>query len=238
MTMVYGSTLFGIQEQLNSVLVSMRDKGVDLPEGFGYNLSPDCKRMAKIVNESIGEVVVKGREAMDWIQEALEPLVKEHADMEWITPTGFRVRQSYRRPNLKRVETTFDRVSYRISYADGVDEKKLNTRQQRQGISPNFVHSMDASALMLTTMKCKQEGINDLHMIHDSYGTHAGKTEELFRYIREEFVNMYEDNDVLQQFKDEVVKRLPEDKQQDVKDVPTKGDLDLKQVLTSPFFFA
>ena len=75
----------------------MRDKGKELPEGFGYNLTPDCKRMSVVVNDSIGEVVVKSREAMDWIQESLEPLVKANTPMEWHVPTGFRIKQEYRK---------------------------------------------------------------------------------------------------------------------------------------------
>tara|TARA_A200000113_G_scaffold226000_1_gene249331 strand:- start:18359 stop:20788 length:2430 start_codon:yes stop_codon:yes gene_type:complete len=236
MTMVYGSTLFGIEEQLKAVLVNMRDKGKELPEGFGYNLTPDCKRMSVVVNDSIGEVVVKSREAMDWIQESLEPLVKANTPMEWHVPTGFRIKQEYRKPNLRRVQTTFDKVSYRISYAEGQIQDKLNVRQQRQGISPNFIHSMDASALMLTTVRCKKEGVNDLHMIHDSYGTHAGNTQQLFDYIREEFVRMYEENNVLEQFKQSVERRLPEGV--GIKPIPPMGDLDLRAVLTSKYFFA
>jgi DNA-directed RNA polymerase len=111
--------------------------------------------------------------------------------------------------------------------------QKLDKRRAVQGSSPNFVHSMDAAAMTITITKALHEGIDSFAMIHDSYGTHAADTPVLARLIREAFVEMYTENDVLEQFRQaalEVVDEVPE--------VPAKGNLDLSRVLESDFFFA
>jgi DNA-directed RNA polymerase len=53
------------------------------------------------------------------------------------------------------------------------DTEKVDIMKQVNGIVPNFVHSLDASALMLTTNALLDAGVKDFLMIHDSYGTHC-----------------------------------------------------------------
>jgi DNA-directed RNA polymerase len=66
-------------------------------------------------------------------------------------------------------------------------------------------------------------------MIHDDYGTHAADTQRLYELIRENFVRMYETFNPLRDFSNSY-SGLPA--------LPKSGDLDLRQVLTSKFFFA
>jgi len=72
-------------------------------------------------------------------------------------------------------------------------------------------------------------------MIHDSYATHACDVDELQEAIRATFYEMYRDNDVLQQYKDELESTLDEI---ELDELPTKGDLNLKEVLDAEYFFA
>ena len=78
------------------------------------------------------------------------------------------------------------------------------------------------------------EPVTHFAMIHDSYGTHACDVETLDACIREAFVQMYEDNNPLEMFREEVQTLtdtvLPE--------VPPMGDLDISLVRDSEFFFS
>ncbi|SHL15096.1 DNA-directed RNA polymerase [Halomonas caseinilytica] len=54
--------------------------------------------------------------------------------------------------------------------------------------------------------------------------------------LREAFIEMYTEQDVLADFKEELEEQLPEDVE--LPDLPKKGSLDLEQVMESDFFFA
>jgi DNA-directed RNA polymerase len=102
--------------------------------------------------------------------------------------------------------------------------------------SPNFVHSLDASALTLTVDNCLDQGITDFAMVHDSYATHSPNMPKLNDELRSAFVSMYEDNDVLHDLYTNAVTALP--KGVEVPTPPTKGSLNLREVLKSDYFFA
>ena len=114
----------------------------------------------------------------------------------------------------------------------------IDKRKQRQGIAPNFVHSMDASHLMLTVNACVSKGIHSFAMIHDSYGTHAGNAGTLFKTVREVFVDTYKNHDVLQDIHDHVLNMLPDESAKELPEVPSKGTLDLDLVKESAYAFA
>jgi DNA-directed RNA polymerase len=90
--------------------------------------------------------------------------------------------------------------------------------------------------MMKTVNRCTSLGMTDFCMIHDSYGTHAGNAAAMANALREEFVLMYSSHDVLRTFRDDLLTQLEEGTE--LPPLPPKGNLDLAQVLDSPFFFA
>ena len=85
-------------------------------------------------------------------------------------------------------------------------------------------------------VKCLDIGITDFAMVHDSYATHSPNMPKLNNELRNAFVNMYEENDVLGDLYVNAVATLPEGV--DVPPPPKRGKLDLKEVLKSDYFFA
>ncbi|MBY3320738.1 DNA-directed RNA polymerase [Rhizobium laguerreae] len=241
MTLAYGARRFGFVSQVDEdtikdwrsgspesyPFISQGDDGK--PVDYGYKAA---QYMGGLIWDSVGEVVVKARQAMDWLQAVSKVASNEQLPINWTTPVGFLVQQAYRVPNTKRVDTTFNSQRIRLTYQHGVG--KIDGRRQASGISPNWVHSLDAAHLMKTIGRCRREGIASFSMIHDSYGTHAGNAWAMARYLREEFVQMYSQVDVLTRFKEELEAQTGEQ----LPDLPEKGNLDLQQVLESPFFFA
>jgi DNA-directed RNA polymerase len=175
---------------------------------------------------AIGGVVVKAREAMDWLQNSSTSILNSGYDeIKWITPSGFPACQVYWETTEHRINSKLcgnTKISLR---KDTTDPKKS---RHRNGIAPNFVHSLDASHLTLVVNACTARGINALAMIHDDYGTHAADAQELYEIIRERFVWMYQTHDVLAAFHTAYPMLKPP---------PAMGDLDLQKVLTSPYFF-
>ena len=121
----------------------------------------------------------------------------------------------------------------RFTIRIGEQGTKLDVNKNKLGSAPNFVHSMDACHLMLTCQRAVEYGVTDFAFIHDDYGTHAADTDTLHQAIREAFVELYEANDPLLDFKifneDNSGLTLP--------DLPSRGDLKLGQVIDSDYFF-
>jgi DNA-directed RNA polymerase len=105
------------------------------------------------------------------------------------------------------------------------------------GISPNFVHSLDASHLMLTINKCRENGLQNFSCVHDSYGTLAADATKLAYYLREAFIEQY-GADVLKKFREEIAKQIPASMREMIPPMPKKGGLDLEKVRESCYFFA
>src|SRR5271170_3793455 len=96
------------------------------------------------------------------------------------------------------------------------------------------LHSFDAAHMMRTIHRLLAEGLRHFAMVHDSFGVHACDVDTLNRVLREEFVRIYSEP-VLQNFLDELRKANPD---VTLPDVPPPGDLDIRHVLASPYFFA
>lgn len=234
MTLAYGAQQFGFREQVftDTVTPWKQEAGEQFPfEGTGFAAA---SFLGDLIWECVGEVVVAARGAMDWLQAVAKIAAQEGLPVIWAAPTGLRVMQEYTTSEQKRLALTFQKVRLQLSI--DVASKKLDKRKQGSGIAPNWVHSMDAAHMQLTVARCHAEGIRSFSLIHDSYGTHAGNSWALARFLREEFVRMYGDHDVLQEFGQEILAMLPEGTK--LPPLPPKGSLDLLQVLESPFFFA
>lgn len=109
----------------------------------------------------------------------------------------------------------------------------VNARKQANAIAPNFIHSMDASHLQLTVCTAADSGIAHFAMIHDSYGTTVAQAGQLFSIVRECFVKMYTEHDVLKEFAEEVSHLVNED----LPEPPSKGGFDINEVLNSLYAF-
>ena len=234
MTTPYGATFFGMKEQLLDEL-SKRNSS----EGrYLDSLDDDFQAavyLAKKTHEAIGEVVVAARRAMDWLQEVARIASAAEQPIRWVTPSGFLVKQHYKQQKNVDIRTIWGKARVKLSL--NIDTDKLDKRKQANGISPNFVHSMDASHLVLTVNRALDAGITSFAMIHDSYGTHAADCDTLARLLRETFVEIYS-RDVLEDFANQIKAQLPLDVAEHIPPLPAKGNLDIQSVLDSRYFFA
>jgi DNA-directed RNA polymerase len=117
------------------------------------------------------------------------------------------------------------------------DSPDLSARSQANGIAPNFIHSLDAAHLRALARAAKREGIDYLAVVHDSFATHAARTDDLARLLRETFVEQYEP-DLLARFRDEIAAKLPPAWVDALPPPPMAGELDLEDVRYAPYLFA
>lgn len=202
---------------------------------WGDDFFAPSNYLAKFVWQAINEVIISAHTVMDYIKNIARLYSQLGKPFEWITPTGLLVRQSYSNTKKLRVRTHLSGSSVKLNYREPI-ENSIDSRKSVSGSSPNFTHSLDAAALTLTVDKCLKAGVTDFAMVHDSYGTHSPNMVLLNDKLREAFVEMYRDNDVLQNLYDYAVTTLPDGT--DVPLPPQKGDLVIEEVLKSNYFFA
>lgn len=203
--------------------------------------------------ESIHETVIAATEAMSWLKKMARVVVKQGKPVTWVTPSGLPVMQRYVEEKERRIDTS---LSGSAVYRTGGEKRevdsglpnrlqltikeptdKLDLNKQASGVAPNFVHSMDASALVFAVNTARDKyGVHSFALIHDSFGTHAADTSNLAKAIRESFVRMYEEHDVIQEFFTHVSNVVSPGTE--LPTPPARGKLDLKQVYDSPYFFS
>lgn len=238
MTLPYGVTKFGMQDQVQDFLREKHEEGEPwfTVEGDGAKAYiPFSAYMGGLIYQCVGEVVRAAPVAMKWLQDLSKVMSKAGLPLNWRSPAGFPVQQAYWKQKQKRVKTVFGGTTYTLAYSEDTDT--IDARRQASGVAPNFVHSLDASHLMLTVSYALDAGIEDFAMIHDSFGCHACDTDVLNYLIRETFIQQYSE-DRLKEFRDIVLKQLPEELRDEVPPLPEKGDLDLGSVRDSVYFFA
>jgi DNA-directed RNA polymerase len=232
MTFAYSVTSIGIRDQIASEMRKQCD-GQYLP---GHENWKAAAFLAPVVEEAIRKVVDRAAEAMDWLKEMSTHMSKEEIPTSWVTPLGFPVVQPYRKAKGKKFKVWFQGQRVRLTLR--VESREIDKRKHSLSVAPNFVHSLDATHLMMVVNRMVSEGITDAFaMIHDSFGVHACDVDELHYIIRDEFIKLY-DEDVLVDTYRSCLLALPGDKWPDVPTPPEAGDLDLEEVRDADFFFA
>ena len=231
MVVPYGGTRFSSLKYIEEYVVDQFRKGESFPLEENETLQVYINWITTLIWNAIGEVVVSAREAMSWIRDVSKRLSKEGYPVVWWTPTGLYIYQHYKAFKWRQIRTTIDgKLLKPILHEE--DGNKIDIHRSINGSAPNFVHSLDASALTLTVHLCNQYDIRSYAMIHDSYGTHAHNTPTLAKLLREAFVDIYSKNDVLEDFRKAALEVLDE-----VPEPPLRGTLDIQEVLSSKYFF-
>jgi len=236
MTVPYGVSQFGMRDQLMSEYRQDKAKAEDAGGKLGYEVGPeDATFLAAANYNAIGQVVQSAHAVMGWLQKVARVAAEGGLPVHWVTPSGFHVLQSYRNTFGKRMDVVVLGQRYQLMF--NVEGTELDKRKQASGISPNFVHSLDAAHLTRTVNYCLDAGITDFAMVHDSYGTHAGNADALSMLLRRAFVDQYS-GAVLEDFRKQIEQQLPEKLVKKLPPTPPMGTLDLEGVMTSGYFFA
>lgn len=115
----------------------------------------------------------------------------------WTSPLGLPVVQPYRTRKARRVDTSLQS----LSIVDGSISSVVSHRKQLQAFPPNFIHSLDATHMLLSAIACRKAGLS-FSAVHDSFWTHASDVDSMNQILREAFVRMHSDD---------VIKRLAEE---------------------------
>lgn len=233
MTLAYGSKQYGFKENLLTDIIN--PFVLEQPETSPF-IAPTqaAVYMANLIWDSVSTTVVKAVEGMKWLQEIAGLICDNSRVVTWVTPNGLPVQQNYMIEEQKTVRLRFNGARARFYTREATGN--IDARAQRNGVSPNFIHSMDACHLQRVVVAEYNKGNRNFAMIHDSFGTDVASAGRLYKTIREEFIGLYKDQNHLQNFLNSVRYLIAEDA--DIPEIPSFGTLDIDLIAQSDFCFA
>ena len=129
-------------------------------------------------------------------------IVKEQmTSVIWTTALGLPVVQPYRKTKKRQVATAMQTVFIH----DPLSNSEVSPAKQASAFPPNFIHSLDATHMILTALECHAAGLT-FASVHDSYWTHAADIDTMSDMIRETFVRLHS-QDILSRLREEFLLR-------------------------------
>ncbi|CAG8445151.1 9865_t:CDS:2, partial [Scutellospora calospora] len=119
----------------------------------------------------------------------------------WTTPLDLPIVQPYRRPNKRQIKTHLQS----INIVDSETPSPVNSIKQRAAFPPNFIHSLDATHMLMTALACKEKGLT-FASVHDSYWSHACDVETMNNIIREQFFQLH-NQPIMENLRNEFIER-------------------------------
>ncbi|RCK56352.1 DNA-directed RNA polymerase, mitochondrial [Candida viswanathii] len=191
MTNVYGVTFLGGMSQLQKQIGHLFDNNKQSHEYALY--------LARQVFASIRELFENAHLIQDWLTISAKKITRsvswdtvqgvgEHcrSAVIWTSPLGLPVIQPYRQQEASATPAALQKVTViRPSAAGAVDSRK-----QAAGFPPNYVHSLDATHMLMSAKACGKAGLN-FAAVHDSFWTHACDVPTMNKLIRESFVELH-----------------------------------------------
>ncbi|KAF0685775.1 Aste57867_22383 [Aphanomyces stellatus] len=229
MTSVYGVTTIGARKQ---IMARLEDifllQGKDVDEELEAKIYQAAKYTSELTMDSMKDLFSSARHIMNWLAECTHHVTEEGQPMSWITPLGLPVTQPYCQATSKQVRTSKQAVILSVP-----DLGKVSAGRQKSAFPPNYVHSLDSTHMMMTALKVIGEDKLEFAAVHDSYWTHACAVDCMNSRLRDEFVALYS-QPLLEDLLMQLQLRFPN---QTFPPIPQLGQLDLKEVLKSPYFF-
>lgn len=243
MTTVYGVTRYGARKQIARQLEYIDE----FPKDWVW---PASSYLTVKTFNALSEMFTSAKEIQDWFTDCARLISAVCAqNVEWVTPLGLPVVQPYNRSERQASSKTIQ-----IPEHFSMDSyEKPNIMKQKNAFPPNFVHSLDSSHMMLTSLFCERAGLTFIS-VHDCYWTHACTVPTMNKICREQFVALHSEP-ILEDLSKFLVQKYSYNESEITNDgsvidltkrklnrilhqYPDKGDFDLRQVLKSVYFFS
>jgi DNA-directed RNA polymerase len=250
MILPYGGTMSAYFKYIRDWLAEYRPDLLEVEGEDDEDLRERVSFLARHLWQVVGEGASGGVAVMKWLKECCRAVASSDQPIYWVTPAGFVVRHFYGQTRRRTIKQKID--GQRFEIYDREATKHADTAAQVRGVAPNFVHSLDAAALMILIDDCLLENISSLSPIHDNIGALAADMSRVHELIRGSFVKVHEEG-LLREFRENCAVLLtthlivtkgmtPEEAHDEAEKVlPATiqmGALDLREVLKSEYFFS
>nr|XP_027227508.1 DNA-directed RNA polymerase, mitochondrial-like [Penaeus vannamei] len=179
MTTVYGVTRYGARLQIEKQLKALDDFPMDQRWAASQYL-------VHKTFHSLEKMFTATKEIQDWFTECARVIAQTRSEnIEWVTPLGFPVVQPYSKTSgnkicMEKLPSSYSMDSF----------MRPNVMKQKNAFPPNFIHSLDSSHMMLTSLFCQQAGITFVS-VHDCFWTHANTVDIMNKVCRNQFVALH-----------------------------------------------
>ncbi|KAF9017666.1 DNA/RNA polymerase [Hymenopellis radicata] len=214
MTTVYGVTYIGAREQIEKQIRAIDE----FKDADSWMLS---SYLAKAVLGCIGDLFSGAKDIQNWLTlsarliaraipeerlpEALDEFNRsKQIKTEYLPVDKLKKEQltsPYRKTKRKQVMTKVQTVYI----SDPNLASEVNSMKQASAFPPNFIHSLDATHMMLSALECQTQGLT-FAAVHDSYWTHACNIDQMSTIIRDTFIALHS-SDVLGKLREEFAER-------------------------------
>uniref|UniRef100_A0A8C4ZDP4 DNA-directed RNA polymerase n=1 Tax=Gadus morhua TaxID=8049 RepID=A0A8C4ZDP4_GADMO len=180
MTLVYGVTRYGGRLQIEKRLKEIEE----FPKEYVWDASHYLVRQ---VFSGLKEMFTGTREIQDWLTDSARLISKSGRTVEWVTPLGLPIIQPYHRARNQVLKHDMQDINLQISHDD---KERPDTVKQKNAFPPNFIHSLDSTHMMLTSLNCYSAGLTFVS-VHDCFWTHAVTVDTMNKVCREQFVALH-----------------------------------------------
>jgi len=270
MTKLYNSTSFGMSQQLKSNLIKKKselqnnENGVkklrlkyEAPGKNGPVILNNLEifKMGEIIHEQIFHLYPSLKSIYSYFIDMVKLMIILNIPVVWITPSGLKITQSYSRSTLNKVAINMGGKTRSMILREWTE--KLDKIKQVQAVIPNIIHSLDATHLINLLNYADDNKFKPIITIHDCFGTHPNKLEELSFMVKKEFVLLYTQSNFLENFHDRIIQAIKDNQYIIYKDkeigeqfvrinrktyiipqVPKLGSLDLQNILESKYMIS
>ena len=147
--------------------------------------------MARILHKEASALIGPAEQAMKWFRAIGKAAGKADMPLQWRTPSGLLVQQQYMADHVKRIRLKYlsdVRLDIKIKVDDEVE---LDGRRMANALSPNVLHSMDASHMALASIDAASKGVVNLAGVHDCFVTTPAEMTQLRNSVRAAFAALY-----------------------------------------------
>ncbi len=187
---------------------------------------------ANILKDSLESILNGGTKFEAWIQGVSKEITKDNKGVTWTTPDGFKVVMDRKKKIVIEIKVCIDGRRSKLNLNTPTDN--IDRAKNKSAISPNFVHSMDATHLRMTIAACIDKGIYNFNCIHDSLGVDMNNMCTLLEETKKAWIALYSDfsvgNDLRTQFQTQTDTELDK--------FPMLEGFDMNKVINSEYFFS
>nr|AAD22977.1 T7-like RNA polymerase [Zea mays] len=220
MTSVYGVTYIGARQQITKRL---QEKGLITDDKLLYDVSCYATR---VTLDALGQMFQSARGIMAWLGDCAKMIASKNQPVKWTSPVGLPVVQPYKKYKNYMIRTSLQCLALRR------EGDAIAIQRQKAAFPPNFVHSLDSSHMMMTAIACKESGLH-FAGVHDSFWVHACDVDQMNQILRQQFVELYS-MPILENLLEEFQTSFPT---LEFPPCPPQGNFDVREVLTSTYFF-
>lgn len=184
--------------------------------------------------EETANMIGPAKAAMLWFKR-LGKLAGEHnITLTWSSPSGLPIRQHYM--DLRPVRIPLHHLSPVVkTLALEQETLDLNPTRMGNGLSPNIIHSLDASHMAFTTVDAFANGVTNLGGIHDCFATTPAEMRQVRDSVRNTFAALYSE-DWLATITGELLAQIPAELRSKLPATPVAGGLDINHVRNATYF--